>query len=57
MIGRGTRIRPNIFGKGKDKECFYIFDYLGNFEYFRENKNGIEASENTSTVSSIFSKE
>lgn len=56
MIGRGTRIRPDLFGKGKDKECFYIFDYLGNFEYFRENKNGIEASENISTVSSIFSK-
>ncbi|AOY77399.1 DEAD/DEAH box helicase family protein [Clostridium formicaceticum] len=56
MIGRGTRIRPDLFGKGKDKEYFYIFDYLGNFEYFRENKNGIEASANTSTQASIFSK-
>lgn len=56
MIGRGTRIRPDLFGKGKDKECFYIFDYLGNFEYFRENKNGIEASANVSTLANIFGK-
>ena len=56
MIGRGTRICPDLFGKGKDKECFYIFDYLGNFEYFRVNKNGIEASANVSTQASIFTK-
>lgn len=56
MIGRGTRIRPDLFGKGKDKECFYIFDYLGNFEYFRENKNGIEASASMSTQAGIFAK-
>jgi len=56
MIGRGTRIRPDLFGKGKDKECFYIFDYLRNFEYFRENKNGIEASTSSSTQAGIFSK-
>ncbi|WP_010245218.1 type I restriction-modification enzyme R subunit C-terminal domain-containing protein [Acetivibrio cellulolyticus] len=56
MIGRGTRIRPDLFGKGKDKENFYIFDYLRNFEYFRENKNGIEPTANTSTQASIFAK-
>ena len=56
MIGRGTRICPDLLSKGKDKECFYIFDYLGNFEYFRVNKNGIEASANISTQASIFTK-
>ena len=39
MIGRGTRLSPNIFGEGKDKEKFYIFDYCGNFEYFEQNPN------------------
>lgn len=34
MIGRGTRLSPNIFGYGKDKKEFYIFDYCGNFNYF-----------------------
>ncbi|MGB4610474.1 MAG: DEAD/DEAH box helicase family protein [Saccharofermentanales bacterium] len=35
MIGRGTRLCPDLFGPGLDKENFYIFDYGGNFEYFR----------------------
>jgi type I restriction enzyme R subunit len=56
MIGRGTRIRPDLFGRGKDKTHFLIFDYLGNFEFFRENKDGIEASDTTSTQASIFAK-
>jgi type I restriction enzyme, R subunit len=56
MIGRGTRLRLNLFGEGIDKKNFYIFDYLGNFEYFRENKNGIEGNAAISTVASIFSK-
>lgn len=56
MIGRGTRIRPDLYGIGKDKENFYIFDYLGNFEFFRENKNGIEGTANISTQASIFSR-
>lgn len=34
MIGRGTRLRPNLFGPGKDKKDFYIFDHWGNFERF-----------------------
>jgi type I restriction enzyme R subunit len=56
MIGRGTRIRPALFGTGQDKKNFYIFDYLGNFEFFRENKNGIEATAGISTQASIFAK-
>lgn len=56
MIGRGTRIRPDLFGPGKNKECFYIFDYLGNFEYFREHKQEVEAGASVSTSAKIFSK-
>lgn len=37
MIGRGTRLSPDIFGSGKDKEQFLIFDWCGNFEYFSRN--------------------
>jgi len=36
MIGRGTRLCPNLFGPGKDKTEFLIFDHWGNFEYFDE---------------------
>ena len=50
MIGRGTRKCLNLFGEGRDKECFYIFDYLGNFEFFRQNKNGKESDVTDSVI-------
>lgn len=34
MIGRGTRLCPNLID-GTDKDKFYIFDFCGNFEFFR----------------------
>lgn len=34
MIGRGTRLSEDIFGPGKNKENFLIFDWCGNFNYF-----------------------
>lgn len=34
MIGRGTRLCPNLLD-GEDKQKFYIFDFCGNFEFFR----------------------
>lgn len=37
MIGRGTRLCPNLID-GEDKNKFYIFDFCGNFEFFRMNK-------------------
>ena len=37
MIGRGTRLCPGLID-GVDKDKFYIFDFCGNFEFFRMNK-------------------
>ena len=37
MIGRGTRLCPNLMD-GEDKQKFYIFDFCGNFEFFRMDK-------------------
>lgn len=34
MIGRGTRLCPGLMD-GRNKENFYIFDFCGNFEFFR----------------------
>ena len=34
MIGRGTRLCPGLVD-GEDKNKFYIFDFCGNFEFFR----------------------
>ena len=36
MIGRGTRLCPNLFGPGRDKDHFLIFDYAENFAYCAE---------------------
>jgi type I restriction enzyme R subunit len=56
MIGRGTRLCKDLFGADQDKQHFLIFDYLGNFEFFRTNKDGIEGSETQSTTEAIFTK-
>ena len=40
MIGRGTRLCPDLYGPKLDKEDFYIFDFCGNFEFFRYNPQG-----------------
>lgn len=37
MIGRGTRLRPHLFGPGQPKEFFSIFDYCQNLEFFSQN--------------------
>ena len=62
MIGRGTRLcKDQTFvdrqdGEYTDKRRFYIFDYCGNFEYFRANKEGIEGKDTESLSEKIFSK-
>lgn len=38
MIGRGTRLCPHLID-GEDKNKFYVFDFCGNFEFFRMNKD------------------
>ena len=36
MVGRGTRLRPDLFGPGQDKKFFYVFDYCQNLEFFSQ---------------------
>ncbi|MBR1625257.1 MAG: DEAD/DEAH box helicase family protein, partial [Clostridia bacterium] len=43
MIGRGTRLCPGLID-GVDKSKFYIFDFCGNFEFFRMNKGKATAN-------------
>jgi len=54
MIGRGTRLSEDIFGIGKDKEEFYIFDYCQNFEYFEFKPEGADAKITQSLTERIF---
>ncbi len=54
MIGRGTRLSEDIFGEGKDKECFYIFDWCRNFEYFDKNPDGQKVMVSQSLTERLF---
>lgn len=54
MIGRGTRLRPDLFGPGLDKEFFYIFDHCQNLEFFNQNAKGVEGSSQESLSTKLF---
>lgn len=54
MIGRGTRLSPEIFGSGEDKELFYIFDWGGNFKYFSQNPKEGKAVNAPSLTERLF---
>ena len=43
MIGRTTKLCPGLLD-GEDKQKFYIFDFCGNFEFFRMNKEKATAN-------------
>ena len=53
MIGRGTRLCAGLLD-GKDKNQFYIFDFCGNFEFFRMNPKGKNVPMTTSVQERIF---
>jgi len=54
MIGRGTRLCPNLLGQGKDKKEFYIFDHYGNFSYFDEEYTEVEEGQSKSLLQHLF---
>lgn len=55
MIGRGTRLCPDLFGPGNDKKKFLIFDYCDNFEYFQvEHSEFVASSDQVSLSQRIF---
>lgn len=54
MIGRGTRLCPDLFGPGMDKEEFMVFDFCNVFDFFEENPNGQEATNSDSLSAKTF---
>jgi type I restriction enzyme R subunit len=36
MLGRGTRLCPDLFAPGEPKHFFYVFDYCQNLEFFSQ---------------------
>ncbi len=54
MVGRGTRLCPDLFGPGKDKEFFSIFDFCQNLEFFKENPEATGGSAGESLSARLF---
>jgi type I site-specific restriction endonuclease len=54
MVGRGTRLRPDLFGPGRDKKFFYIFDFCRNLEFFSQNPETTEGSLAESLSAKLF---
>ena len=54
MIGRGTRLCPDLFGPGKDKQDFFVFDFCGNLEYFSQDLPGSEGNIQKSLSQRLF---
>ncbi len=54
MIGRGTRLCPDVFGPKQPKKHFLIFDVCENFEFFAVNQKGKQSSGSKPLSAQIF---
>ena len=54
MIGRGTRLSPDLYGPNQDKDGFLVFDLCGNLEYFSQDLPGSEGSFQKSLNQRLF---
>ena len=54
MIGRGTRLCPDLFGPGKHKDHFLVFDFCQNFEFFNQNPKLAEGGSAESLAKQLF---
>ena len=54
MIGRGTRLCPDLFGADLDKSHFQIFDHWGNFERFEQDYKKAEPTRQKSLCERVF---
>ncbi len=56
MIGRGTRLCPDLLDVGVDKREFFVFDFCGNLEFFEAKPEGIEAPAQVGLDQRIFER-
>lgn len=54
MIGRGTRLRPDLFAPGEDKQYFAVFDFCQNLEFFSANPDVAGAGTTESLSKRLF---
>ena len=54
MVGRGTRLCPDLFAPGQSKAFFYIFDYCQNLEFFSQSPETVDGSLGASLGERLF---
>lgn len=54
ILGRGTRLCPDLFGPGEHKSEFYIFDYCQNLEFFSQDEDRKEPGASISLAQRLF---
>jgi type I restriction enzyme R subunit len=54
MLGRGTRLCPDLFGPGQHKEFFFAFDYCQNLEFFAEDPDVTDGAVGASLGKRLF---
>ena len=54
MLGRGTRLCPDLFGPGEHKRNFFVFDFCQNLEFFSQNPAGGEGATAESLTTRLF---
>lgn len=54
MLGRGTRLCPNLFGPGMDKKEFVIFDFCNNIAFFEAKPEGYTSKQTKAISQQLF---
>ena len=54
MIGRGTRLCPNLFGPDQHKQFFYVFDFCQNLEFFGQDSATVDGAAGDSLGAKLF---
>ena len=54
MVGRGTRLLPDLFGPGDHKTHFLIFDFCDNLEFFGLHPQGVETGKVKALSAQLF---
>jgi type I restriction enzyme R subunit len=54
MLGRGTRLRKDLFGSSRDKTEFLVFDHWSNFLFFDERYKEKQPSPQKSLLQHLF---
>lgn len=54
MIGRGTRLSPDLYGIGEDKFDFMVFDLCENFEFFKVDRKEKKVANSRSLSERLF---